>query len=484
MELRDYLKVLRRRWRLIATVVLLAIAASAAATVQMTPKYASTVRLFVSAQSGDTVDAYQGSLLSEQRVASYADIVTGPEIAQRVVDRLDLDESRAALSRQIKAEVAPNTVILRITVIDASPRRAQRLAMAVATEFTSFVQQLETAPGKKQPPIKASVLGPPETPRNPVEPRPIRNLGIGAVLGLLLGIGMAALRDSLDTSIRRADDLTQLVGAPNLSSMPFDHRAGKRRIITDLDASAPRVEAFRVLRTNLQFTNVDQPSKVFVLTSSVPDEGKTSTACNLAITLAQAGKRVVLVEGDLRRPRIAEYLGLEPAIGLTTVLIGRVALSTALQEWGTPGLSVLTSGQLPPDPAELLQSKAMAGVVDELRRSFDVVLIDSPPLLPVTDGALLAAQAHGALLVVRFGMTTRDQVRGSVERLNSVHARLVGTVLNRCPQRGTAESYGYGYGYQRRTPAITGRSPSPNAKMPSPGGHALDVVGGGRRSKK
>ncbi|NYH82967.1 capsular exopolysaccharide synthesis family protein [Actinopolymorpha cephalotaxi] len=465
--------------------MLLAIAASAAATMQMTPKYASTVRMFVSAQSGDTVDAYQGSLLSEQRVASYADIVTGPEIARRVVDRLDLDESPSALSGQIRADVASNTIILRITVLDADPRRAQRLATAVATEFTSFVQRLETPPGKKQPPIKASVLGTPETPRSPVEPTPIRNLGIGAVLGLLLGIGAAALRDSLDTSIRRADDLNQLVGAPNLSSMPFDPAAGKLPIITDLSAGAPRVEAFRVLRTNLQFTNVDQPSKVFVITSSVPDEGKTSTSCNLAIALAQAGSRVALVEGDLRRPRVAEYLGLEPAVGLTTVLIGRVALTNALQEWGTPGLSVLTSGEVPPDPAELLQSKAMAGVIEELRRSFDVVLIDAPPLLPVTDGALLAAQAHGALLVVRFGRTTRDQVRSSVERLDSVHARLVGTVLNRCPQRDNAGSYGYSYSYSSRTPKkSTSRSTSPDAKVPTPADRTLDAVGGRRPDEK
>src|SRR5680860_397476 len=184
------------------------------------------------------------------------------------------------------------------------------------------------------------------------------------------------------------------------------------------------------------------------VTSSVPEEGKTTTATNLAITLAQAGQKVMLVEADLRRPKVAGMLRLESAVGLTTVLVGRVDLREAIQDHSVPNLSVLTSGALPPNPAELLQSLAMGEVLTRLRAEYDVIIIDAPPLLPVTDAALLASQSDGALIVVRHGKTTRDQLRHAIERLDSVDARALGVVLNMVPNRKSGDSYyGYGYGY-------------------------------------
>jgi capsular exopolysaccharide synthesis family protein len=445
VELRDYLMVLRHRWMLVAACVLLAIGAGAGLTLIATPQYASTVRLFVSTPQSDTMEAYQGGLFSAQRAASYADLVTGPEIAQRVVDRLGYQRSAGTLASQVSATVVPKTVILRVTVTDPDPYTARRLATAVGQEFTRFVDELESGPASAGPPIKASLLGPAVTQATPVSPQPLRNVGLAAVLGLLLGVGLAVLRETLDSTIRSAENLATLTATPLLGSITNDPRGAKRGIL-NLDPYAPHVEAYRVLRTNLQFVNVDQPSRIFVVTSSVPEEGKTTTACNLALTLAQAGHRVALVDGDLRRPSVADALRLEPAVGLTTVLIGRITLAEALQPAGDDGLAVLASGVVPPAPAELLQSRAMADLLAELRRTFDIVLIDAPPLLPVTDAALLAAQAEGALLVVRYGKSTRDQVRASVERLSSVRARLVGTLFNRAPHKGaTGMSYGYGY---------------------------------------
>src|SRR5581483_11983300 len=175
-------------------------------------------------------------------------------------------------------------------------------------------------------------------------------------------------------------------------------------------------EAFRMLRTNLQFLDVDSTHKVFVLTSAVPEEGKTSTSVNLALSLAQAGVRTLLIEGDLRRPRAATRLGLDSAAGVTSVLVGKVAFKEAIQSHTDIGIDFLASGPVPPNPAELLQSRAMSDLLDLARGMYDVVLIDAPPLLPVTDAALIAAQADGAILIVRHGVTTRDQVRSSCER--------------------------------------------------------------------
>ncbi|MGW5360157.1 polysaccharide biosynthesis tyrosine autokinase [Actinopolymorpha pittospori] len=446
MELRDYLKVLRRRWRWLAVCMVATVAGATGLTLQVTPQYSSTIRMFVSTPEANNSDAYQGGLFSQQRVMSYADLATGPEIAERVVRKLGLDQTPAALTTQLSASVVPETVILRVAVTDPDRQQARRIAAATGEEFTSLVEQLETTPNQTSPPIKASVLGPPMTSVAPVSPNFVTNLGLAGVLGLLLGIGVAALREALDTSIRTSEDLAELTSVPALGFVTFDSDAEDNPIITSLESHAPRSEAFRVLRTNMQFVSVDKPSKIFVITSSVPGEGKTTIACNLAITMAQAGQRVALVDGDLRRPKVAEYLGLEPGIGLTTVLINRVTLEHALEHWWEDRLSVLTSGAIPPHPAELLQSRAMADLLTDLRSDYDIVIVDAPPILPVTDAALLAAQADGTVLVVRHGKTTRDHVRASVERLSSVGGRLVGHVLNMSPQRGESDtSYKYGY---------------------------------------
>ena len=254
------------------------------------------------------------------------------------------------------------------------------------------------------------------------------------------------MRELLDTSIKSTDDIAEATDAAVMAGITFDAATTKTPLVSSLGSHEPRVEAFRVLRTNLQFVDVDNANKAFVVTSSVPAEGKSTTAVNTAITLAQTGQKVLLVDGDLRRPQAAKLLGLDDAVGLTTVLVGRVSVDDALQRHET-GMDVLTSGVIPPNPAELLQSHAMADLLTELRGRYDVIVIDAPPLLPVTDAALIAAQTDGALLVVRHGRTTKDQLHGAVERLAGVNAHALGVVFNMTPRKSGRGGYGYGYGY-------------------------------------
>jgi capsular exopolysaccharide synthesis family protein len=446
VDLHDFVRLLRRRWRAVTVVTVAGVVVAAVVTLATTAVYQASTQAFVSLRgtSADSNTAYQDSLFSQQRVKSYVKIANSPSVTQPVVARLGLGMTARELAGRITADAPPNTVLIDIRVRDPRPARARDLANAVAAQFAQVVSKLESPGPRAASPVTVTVVRPAELPTSPVSPRPMVNLALGLVLGLAIGFGLAVLREILDTSVKTSEDLQELTGNSALGVIAFDPSAQKTPLVSQVDAQSARLEAFRTLRTNLRFVDVDHPPRVVVLTSSVASEGKSTTACNLALTLASAGARVILVEGDLRRPRVADYMGLEGAVGLTDVLIGRAVLEDVLQPWGSTPLTVLTSGALPPNPSEMLSSAQMGELIASLRARADMVLIDAPPLLPVTDAAVLTRECDGALLVIRQGRTTREQLSRSLEALRSVGARLLGTVLNMAPAGGM---HGYGYGY-------------------------------------
>jgi len=448
MELRDYLRILRRRWLLILACLTIVIGIAAGLTARATPQYKSTAQLFISTStSTNTNDVYTGSLASTQRVASYADLADGRALAERVIDRTGISLTVDQLAAKVEAQAVPETVLLNISVTDPSPRTAKALTDVYSEELSELVAELETPPGSSVPLLKATVLYGANLPTVPASPQPVRNIGLAVVLGLLLGLGLAVLREVLDTTVKTASDVSDAAGTSVMAAIAYDPDTRVHPLVSDLGSHSPRVEAFRVLRTNLQYVDIDSSSKAFVVTSSVPGEGKSTTAVNTAITMAQTGQNVLLIDGDLRRPQVASMLGLESQVGVTTVLLGKVDAADAIQVHAS-GLHVLTSGTIPPNPSELLQSHAMRELLAQLRGKYDNIVFDAPPLLPVTDAALLASQTDGALLVVRHSKTTRDQLHGAHERLEGVGAHPLGVVFNMVPKRrGGAYGYGYGYGY-------------------------------------
>jgi capsular exopolysaccharide synthesis family protein len=278
-------------------------------------------------------------------------------------------------------------------------------------------------------------------------------------------------RNALDTSVKSPEQLREAAGAPNLGTIAHDPNVPKRPLTVHEDPQSPRSEAFRQLRTNLQFVDVDNPRKVIVVTSSLPAEGKTTTIVNLAIALASAGTRVVVVEADLRRPKVADLLGIERSVGLTSVLSGRVRVDQAVQLWAGGRFDVLASGPLPPNPSELLASQHMKAVLAELRERYDVVLIDTPPLLPVTDAAAVAPATDGAILVCRFKETTHDQVASAVEALHAVSAPLLGTVFTMVPSSGP-RAYAQYNAYYRSSEPIMPAGPATRTTNGAPRRHA------------
>jgi capsular exopolysaccharide synthesis family protein len=476
VELRDYWRTVRHRWATVLAVLSLTVGAAAFLTWQATPQYASTARLFIATSQSDVSSAYTGGLFATQRVTSYADIVPkSAHLAEDVAALLGDGSDPDALRRQISAEVVPETVNLELTAVDPDPRRARDIAQAYAQAVSDLVPTLEPASDTGEQIIVARVVDNAQVSTTPVSPRPVRNIGLGFVLGLLLGIGLAVVRELTDTSVSSAEDVGEVTPAPLLGRITADSSAVKLSPDDALSGTSRWAEAFRVLRTNMQYVEVDHDQKVIVVTSALPSEGKTTTSTSLAVTMAKANHSIVLVECDLRRPMIANRLELDAAVGTTSVLVGKVKLEDALQSYRDSGLYVLPCGPIPPNPSELLQSRAMESLLDELRAQFEIVLIDAPPLLPVTDAALLAARADGAIVVVRYGQTTRDQLGHAIERLDAVDAKTLGVVMNLTRGKGGADSYAYSYNYNY-SPLKKGND---TESRPAQGGHRR----GGRKSR-
>lgn len=438
MDLQDYLRVIRKRWPTIL-LTLLAVAALAGAYVWTAPRtYQATSQVFVSTTNSDTsADLASGTTFMTKQIKTYADVVTSPTVLDPVRAKLGVDGD---LAESITATVPPDTVLIDIAVTDRDKARTVTVADAVAQQLTKTVATLQAGNAAKSP-VKVTVVRPAATPTAPISPRPVRTMALAVVLGSLLGLGLALLREMLDTSVKGEDDVKALTDTTIIGGIQYDSSASSSPLVVQGDPHSPRAEAFRSLRTNLQFVDAASRPRVVVVTSSLPGEGKTTTAANLALTMGASGASVCMVEGDLRRPRLLEYMGLEGGVGLTSVLIGEAALDDVLQPYGD-NVVALGAGPIPPNPSELLGSPAMASLLDELRARFDHVIIDAPPLLPVTDAAVVSRISDGAIVVVGRGVVKREHVARALENLDAVDARVLGIVMNRMPTRGV-DGYSY-----------------------------------------
>ena len=462
MNLQDFAKLLRAQWVVLCAAILLAVLGALAVTFVTTPLYQSSTRLYVSATGGASVaEMYQGNRLSQERVLSYTELLMGETLAQRTIDKLGLNTSAATLRGNVKASAKPDTVLIDVQVRDKSPVEARDIANALSDEFVTMVRELETPEEGSRPDARVVVEQRATIPGKAVSPNMILNLLAGLAVGILLGIGLAILRGLLDNTVKDRQNLEELTGVGVVGSIPLAKERRKAPAIFFGSDNTSIAEAFRKLRTNLQFLAVDNPPRVIVVTSSMPNEGKSVTAINIALALAESERNVVLVDGDMRRPMLGKYLDLVGPVGLSTVLSGRATLSEVLQTTGFPGLTVLTAGAVPPNPSELLASQAAKKVLGEMRARFDYVIVDSSPLLPVTDAAILAAASDGVLIMARFGRTKREQLAHAVVYLEDVGASILGAVFTMTPERGNA-AYSYSYhGDERPRHSSTDR-PSPS----------------------
>lgn len=444
----DYLRILRKHWRSIVAIVLLTVIGAGVFSLMSKPTYTATTSIFLSVKSVTNAgELNSGSSFAENQVQSYARVARTPIVLQSVIDALGLGVTPEQLAGKVTATVPANTATVDIAVVDGDAAEAGRIANAIGDRLVATVKELSPPAANGGETVVATIIRPAATPTSPTTPKPAQNLALGLMLGLLLGAGQAVLRDTLNTVIRSEHDIARVTDRPVIGSIMLDQSLseGPRSVIAD--PRSLRAESYRRLRTNLQFLGLEERQRAIVVTSTVPGEGKTTTAINIAVTMAAAGERVLLVDADLRRPRIAEHFGLEGGAGLTTVLIGQATLDDVVQPQGSTGLDVLASGPIPPNPSELLGFPEMKKLLDEATRRYDVVILDTPPLLPVTDAAILSHVTSGALIVVGSRIVRRPELDAALASLDRVETRVLGLVLNKV-QKTDEDAYGYGYSYQ------------------------------------
>lgn len=448
MDLAGYVAILRRR--VIALILCLAAGVAGGYYLGHHPEkvYAATSRTFVNipAQRGATLqEALAGTQLSANLIKTYASIASSELVAKHIVHSLGLTESPATLKGQLTAGSDLDTFIVDIRVTDADPQRAAQLANAASAALRVTVAHLEV---NQSDPIQAQLIDSASVPTSPVSPNPTKDLALGIILGLLAGIALMAVLEALDRTIKSSSQAEHILGVPALGLVPRQRR--RKRVALIADPTAPAAEPYRALRTAIRFLDPDKPVRTILVTSPAPGEGKTVTAANLAAAFAMSGERVAVVDADLRHAQLAEFYGLERSVGVTTVVMRRVELAEALQPLSVPGrLEVLASGPLPPNPAEILASGSMTNLLRALAADYDVVIIDTPPVLPVTDAVELAPQVDGVVMVLRYGRTTRHATAEAARRLHGVGANLVGYVLNAIPSTDARDYYAdYRHAYE------------------------------------
>ncbi|MFC7623347.1 polysaccharide biosynthesis tyrosine autokinase [Microlunatus sp. GCM10028923] len=465
MDLRSYLSALRKNWWLVLVITACCTAIAVAALLLTPNTYASKVTFYVSTPISDGSNPQSSGQFAVTRVNSYVELLSSDKLAEEVAKDVGFDAPPGSHEDMITGSAELNTVLVTATISDADPARAFAIAQAVSDKFPEMVDELDNK-GKSGSAVVVltTVSGP--TPPLVVAPsgRIYGAIGIGG--GLLLGVLAALFRELLNTSIRSGETLSEVLGAPALGTINFDPTTKRLPLIIGEQAASARSEAYRHLRTSLQFVDAAAATQVLLITSAVPNEGKTTTSVNLALSFVEFGDRVLLISADLRRPRLGSLLTLSESNGLTGLLVGQTQLNDAIQQWGNSQLFYIGSGSLPPNPSELLGGERMAELMERLRGRFDKIIVDAPPLLPVTDAAVASALVDGVVVVVRDGHTNRTQLTATRKTLDGVGARIIGGVLNmRKSSKREQRTYG-GDSYQvatfqaRRSAGLSSASPA------------------------
>lgn len=461
MDLNRYVELLGRRRITVVVLALAGMLVAGALTLTSAPEQTASTRLyFAVAEPGTVSELNEGSAYTTSQMSSYAAIATSPIVLDRVAEDLGPQTTSDQLAGAVVASVPEGTAIVEITATADDAATAASIANSVAQHLSATVSELGSGTGDGAGAMQATVIAEAEAPETAARPPLIRNVLLGLLVGLVLGVGVAVLREVLETRVRDAEDVSTLTDLPVLGVLEHDRSVTTRPVFVRDERASAVTESVRRLRTNLQLVHRADPPRSILLTSAGPGEGRTTTAVNLAVSLAEGAERVLLIDADLRDPTAAAVLGLREDEGLADVLEGRADPEDVVQRWPGTTLDVMPGG-VTERPTELLASPAMVALMEAMSTRYDVVVLDSAPLLSVADGVLLSEVAGGTLLVVGAGVVRRRQLRRALEALRTVDARVLGIALTGVRRRDlrvmhAAPSSGgspRGGGRRRRMPA-------------------------------
>ncbi|MDR2896209.1 MAG: polysaccharide biosynthesis tyrosine autokinase [Propionibacteriaceae bacterium] len=445
VEFRDYLAVIRKYIISIIIITILGVAGGAAYALLTPPTYtaSASVYLFVSG-GGSTSDMVQGTTYATNQARSFAEIAATPKVLDPVISRLDLDETAASLADSVTTSIPTNTSLIDISAKSGDAKQAADIAQAVAESLVDQIEAISGTAADAKALFEGTIVTPAQVPTAPSSPKLLQSLALGAVAGLVIGFGQALLRKAMDIRFHNSDDLMAATDYPILSTVPLDLALQRNPLMMLTAPSSVTGERYRQLSTNLRFFFIDSDKpKTFAITSSVESEGKTVTSINTAYALAEGGDRVLLIDSDLRRPKVANYLALEESVGLATVLLDHVPLYNVVQSLGKGAPDVLATGTVMMNPAGLIGSRRMQQLIEQVSREYDVVVIDTAPVLPVADTLALLPFVSATLVVVSADQVTAPQLAQTIESIERTGSTNIGMVLNREKRKASSSYYNY-----------------------------------------
>ncbi|MDN6555220.1 MAG: polysaccharide biosynthesis tyrosine autokinase [Acidipropionibacterium acidipropionici] len=452
---------LKKLWGVIVAMVLIGAVGAFAYASTLVPQFESASTLAFSAGQGSTSqELADGSTYVQTQMPTYAQLATSSAVLQPVIDDLDLVMSVQTLKESVQVTIPEHTLVLQIQVTSMSRDSAAAIANGIAQSLTRVIRQVAPKPAKGEgTAINVSLVDKAVAPNRPSSPNRLKDTMVGGGAGLVIGVFIVLVWTLLDTRIPSVQILKQLVDAPVLGAV--SRTRAKGRLWTADDPSGQTAEEFRRVASALNYATFDKQTRSIIVTSAGPGEGKSAVSANLALTLAALGNRVLLIDADLRLPRVAATFDLVDVVGLTTVLVGNAPLHQATQQPVGNELDVLASGALPPNPAEFLTSERMHTLLTDAAGHYDFVIIDSPPVLSVADAGLLVPITDGALIVVDAKHTTRAALASAISSLEDAGGQIAGVVLNRArADADGAASYG-----QYLAPKRTSRRAKPGSDV-------------------
>lgn len=436
LQMYDLWKIIKQRLMLIVIATVVAVAATGLISFYvLIPQYEATATLLVQPVNLFEEITYNDLIANEKLVTTYTEIIKSRMIAQDVILRMNLNIPEQELLKNVKVIGIKNTLITAITVISPDPLQAVSIANCFAQSFRDNLSEIMKVEN-------VSILDEAKLEDNPkpVSPKPLLNMLIMLFLIFNTGIFLAIFSEMMDKTVKLQGYTNEIFGLPLLGIISKYPQRRESIFCLDMPKS-PQAEAFRTLRTNVNYMQLSKKIRTLQITSSMPKEGKSMIIANLAVAMAQEKKKILLMDCDLRKPSIHNIFGITNSYGITSILTGELDVHQVIIKTKQLNLDVITSGPIPPNPSELLAMERAKQLIEQLKEEYDTILFDSPPVLPVTDGQILAKYADAVVMIIKLGSTQSESVKQAKYMLEHVNARLIGVVLN----YGKSQSKDYYY---------------------------------------